>query len=282
MPKHISIEKEKEIVAFYKSRPMTISEVAKNFNVCSLSIIKILNKYRIKRYSKSKLFSPNLREDYFEIIDTHEKAYFLGLILTDGCVYSKNGKQPIFTLTLHEKDAYLIEALLKELNSNKKVTQDGRGCCEVSISSKKLVSDLRKYGVVERKSLIATFPDNIEIEYYSSLLRGIIDGDGSISYYARKNRKSHIKAVRLCSGNEKFLLDIVDFLYKNLNVAPIKTYQEKDNLWSIAYRKNASMISIIDYIYKDATIYMKRKKELCDLVYAECVKYADGNTEITI
>ena len=161
------------------------------------------------------------------------------------------------------------------------MTQDGRGCCEVNISSKKMVSDLRKYGLVERKSLEAVFPINLDIQYYPSLIRGIIDGDGSISYYARKGRKCHIKAIRLCSGNEKFLLAFVDFLYVNFGIEPVNTYKEKDNLWSIAYRKNDSLIKLIKYLYTDADIYMKRKKELCDLVYAECIQRTDGNTEIT-
>ena len=270
-----------EVVQYYKSRPMTFDELVNKFGICSPTIGKILNKYHIKRYTKSQLYSPDLVEDYFSVIDSQIKAYFLGLIITDGCLYSKNGKAPIVTLTLHEQDSYLIEKFLKEIHSNKKVTSDGRGCSEISISSSKMVSDLRKYGLLERKSLYAVFPNNLDTEYYPSLIRGIIDGDGSISFYARKSRKSHIKAIRLCSGNEKFLLDVVDFLHSIVGIDTVNTYKEKNNLWSIAYRKTSSLIKLIDYLYSDADVYMRRKKELCDLVYAECVRHTDGNTEIT-
>lgn len=281
MSKHISVEKEKEIVEYYKSRPMTFDELVSKFGLCSPTIGKILNKYHIVRYTKSQLYSPDLVEDYFNTINSQAKAYFLGLIITDGCVYSKNGKAPIVTLSLHENDSYLIEMFLKEIHSNKKVTNDGRGCSEIAISSSKMVSDLRKYGLLERKSLYAVFPSNLPINYYPSLLRGIIDGDGFISFYARRGRKSHIKAVRLCSGNEKFLLDIVEFLHRVVDIDPVNTYREKENLWSIAYRKTSSLVKLIEYLYSDAEIYMKRKKELCDLVYAECVQHTNGNTEIT-
>ena len=281
MSKHISVEKEKEIVKYYKSRPMTFDELVKKFDISIPTIIKIFNKYRVVRYTRSRLYSPNLVEDYFNTINSQSKAYFLGLIITDGCIYSKNGRTPSVSLTLHKNDAYLIDRFIKEIHSNKAVTTDGRGCCEVAINSSKMVSDLRKYGVQERKSLQAIFPSNIPINYYSSLIRGIIDGDGSISFYARKGRKCHTKAIRLCSGNDQFLLDLVKFLYEVIDVEPVNLYREKENLWSIAYRKTASLIKLIDYLYSDADIYMNRKKQLCDLVYTECMKYTNGNTEIT-
>ena len=281
MPKHISVEKEQEIIKYYKSRPMTFDELVKKFDISIPTIIKIFNKYHVVRYTKSRLYSPNLVEDYFNTIDSQLKAYFLGLIITDGCIYSKNGRTPSVSLTLQKNDAYLIDRFIKEIHSNKVVTTDGRGCCEVAINSSKMVSDLHKYGVQERKSLQAIFPSNLPIDYYPSLLRGIIDGDGSISFYARKGRKCHTKAIRLCSGNEKFLLDIVGFLHRVVDIDPINVYRDKENLWSIAYRKTASLLKLIDYLYSGAEIYMKRKKELCDLVYAECMKYTNGSTEIT-
>lgn len=281
MPKHISVEKEQEIIKYYKSRPMTFDELVKKFDISIPTIIKIFNKYRVVRYTKSRLYSPNLVEDYFNTIDSQLKAYFLGLIITDGCIYSKNGRTPSVSLTLQKNDAYLIDRFIKEIHSNKVVTTDGRGCCEVAINSSKMVSDLHKYGVQERKSLQAIFPSNLPIDYYPSLLRGIIDGDGSISFYARKGRKCHTKAIRLCSGNEKFLLDIVGFLHRVVDIDTVNVYRDKENLWSIAYRKTASLLKLIDYLYSGAEIYMKRKKELCDLVYAECMKYTNGSTEIT-
>ena len=39
-------------------------------------------------------------------------------------------------------------------------------------------------------------------------------------------------------------------------------------------------MKIIQFLYKDATIYLTRKKHLCDLICNEIIKY--GNTEITI
>lgn len=283
MAKHISVDKKNEIIEYYKSKAITIDELADHFNLSSPTISKILDQYKIKRYTKSQLFSPNLIQDYFSNIDTEKKAYFLGLIITDGCIHATKGKQPQVTITLAKEDSYLLSDFLNEIKCNKKVTTDGRGCSEIAIYSKQMVSDLKKYSVNERKSLNTVFPKNIDTGLYSHLIRGLIDGDGSISFYSRINqngRHSHTKAIRLCQGNEKFLLDVVDALYEQCGADKINTYKEKESLWSIAYRKNDSMVKIINYLYKDATIYMKRKKHCCDLILNEICKLHD-NTEIT-
>ena len=73
-------------------------------------------------------------ENYFSEIDTPEKAYFLGMIITDGCVHEN-----VLSMSLQESDEYILEFLKKELKSNKKITQDGRGCSGLQIVSKKIV-----------------------------------------------------------------------------------------------------------------------------------------------
>lgn len=282
MPKHIIKEKELEIVSMYKSKPMTIKHVSIQTGVSEPSVIKVLDKYRIKRYSKAKLYSPNLVEDYFEKIDTEAKAYFLGIIITDGCIHRAKGKQPMVCITLDKEDKYIIEAFKREIKSNKNVTGDGRGCYSLQIFSTKMVNDLKKYGVHERKSLNTVLPFNIPQHLYGHLLRGIFDGDGSYSFYSRMNhgRCSHTKAVRLCQGNKQFLSDVMKMINISCGAEPVSIYKEKESLWSIRYAKNDSMYKIISLLYKDSHVYMKRKKKICDLINSEIIRY--GNTEITL
>ena len=280
MSKVISKERKEEIISYYKSKPMTIDELSEKFLICRPTVIKILNQYRIKRYTKSQLFSPNLNENYFDVIDTEEKAYFLGLIITDGCIFTTKGKSPMLAISLKNRDSYILETLKNELHSNKKITTDGRGCSELQIYSKKIVDSLRQYGITERKSLHTILPTNVAKEFHKDLIRGILDGDGSVSFYARKNRSCHIKAVRFCQGNEKFLIDLVDMLYEECGAEKINIYKEKESLWSIAYRKNESIVKIINYLYNNSSVYLTRKKNVCDLICKEIEKY--GNTEITM
>lgn len=279
MPKHITKDLKENIVQFYKQKPMTIEFVADYFNVSNPSVIKILNEYKVERYSKTKLFSPDLDEHYFDQIDTEEKAYFLGLIITDGCIYSAKKKQPMVAMSIQECDVYILEKFCEEIKSNKSPTSDGRGAYGLQIISDKLVSGLRQYGLRERKTLNCTFPQNIPVDLYSHLVRGIFDGDGSASYYARQGRKRHTKAVRFCSGDYQFLVDLINFLHESCGADSPTIYQEKENLWSVRYASNKNMIKLIDYMYKDATVYLIRKKRICDLICNEINEY--GNIEIT-
>lgn len=277
MSKHLSKENEIQIIEYYKTKPMTIKELCDKFNLCNVTIIKILNKYNIKRYNRTKLFSPQLDEHYFENIDNEEKAYFLGLIVSDGCIYSQNIRSSIVTITLQGCDKYILERFIKCIKSNKHITSDGRGCFEIQILSDIMVNDLRKYGLFENKSLHTIFPKNLPKDLYCHFIRGLIDGDGSISFYNRQNRCSHVKAIRFCQGNKKFVEDFIKFLHDNIGTKMINVYQEKENLWSCAYRANSDMILLINYLYKDATIYLTRKKEKCDLIYKEFLKYKSNS-----
>lgn len=279
MPKHITKITKEELVNYYKREPMTIDRVAEEFDICKPSVSKILDEYRIKRYSKAQLFSPYLDEHYFDNIDSEKKAYFLGFIITDGCIHQAKGRQSILAMTVQNRDRYILEAFKNEIHSYKMVTSDGRGCYGLQIFSKGIVDGLKQYGLHERKSLSCIFPNNIPLDLYPHLIRGIFDGDGSASYYIRPNRRSHVKAVRFCKGNRKFLEDLVEFLYFECNIIQPTIYQEKDNLWSIRYASNDSILKLINYMYSDAHIYLHRKKDICDLIRDEIYKY--GNTEIT-
>ena len=277
MSKHLSKENEIQIIEYYKTKPMTIKELCDKFNLCNVTIIKILNKYNIKRYNRTKLFPPQLDEHYFENIDNEEKAYFLGLIVSDGCIYSQNIRSSMVTITLQGCDKYILERFVKCIKSNKNITSDGRGCSEIQILSDIMVNDLRKYGLFENKSLHTIFPKNLPKDLYCHFIRGLIDGDGSISFYNRQNRCCHVKAIRFCQGNKKFVEDFIKFLHDNIGTKMINVYQEKENLWSCAYRANSDMILLINYLYKDATIYLTRKKEKCDLIYKEFLKYKSNS-----
>lgn len=272
MPKHMTADEKIKIVSYYKSFPMTYEDVSNKFGISLPSVAKVLKEYNVKPYTKVQLFSPDLDEHYFDNINTEEKAYFLGLLITDGCIHNTKGKQSLVSLTLKEQDEYLIDKFKECVKSNKTVTHDGRGCSGLNILSNIMVSSLKKYGICENKSLHTVFPTEIPLNMYRHLLRGIFDGDGSVSFYARPDRKSHTKAIRLCQGNEKFLIDIVNFLYDNCDIERVNPFQEKDSLWSIAYRKNDSMMKLYNYLYQDATIFMERKKKLCDLICTEIEK----------
>lgn len=158
MPRHISEEKINNLLETYKANPMSIKEAAVCFGICEPVVSKILKKHGIKQWSRAKVFSPDLDEDYFSQIDNHEKAYFLGLITTDGCVFWKNKKQAFLAVELQESDKYIIQHFLKCIHSNRKLIYNERtNTYATQIHSTIMVQDLSKYYIQPRSSFTQEF-----------------------------------------------------------------------------------------------------------------------------
>ena len=264
MSKIISEQTKQEIINYYLSEPMTLAQVSEKFNLCKPTVGKILSE--IPKYTKAQLNNPYLKERFFETIDSEEKAYFLGLIIADGNVYKEpnSGRQHSISITLDENDKYLLEKFKEVLNANTAISQDGRGCNQFAVRSDLMAEDLKKYGVVERKSLITYLPQ-IDDNYMNHLIRGIFDGDGSIASKLNEKTNKHRHSFCFC-GSHKLMEDISNYCKKlNLETIP-KVYDYKDgkNLSDIKIANIHDMLIFGEWIYRDASIYMLRKKERYD------------------
>ncbi len=263
MPKHISFDRKKAVVQYYLSKPMTIEKCAKEFQISPPSVIKILDMFQAKRWNKAILFSPDLDEHYFSEIDTPRKAYWLGLLMTDGCVFRNK-----LCLTLKSEDEYLIGEFLQDLRCNKKIVRTkNRTESSVQITSDLLCKDLVKYGIVEQKTGRQQF---LCPQYQEAYLHGLLDGDGSISFYARPGRKSHHKAIRLCGANRDFLESVVSY------VGCGRIEQSHEGLETITWASNDDMMSVIEAVKKYQTPYLIRKMNLLDKVANEIREYRDN------
>lgn len=269
--KIITEELKQEIIKFYKSRPMAMKAVCEKFSLSSPTVGKILKD--IPKYSKASIFNPELDEKFFSVIDTEEKAYFLGLLISDGNVFQDGtGRQSSISITLDSKDEYMLKKFRDALCANTSIAHDGRGCSQVAIRSDKMAQDLSQYGVVPRKSKLTYLPTNISKDMYPHLIRGIFDGDGSIQAHAHGTRFLH--SVSFC-GTHKLMQGIVDYLKENLELtgAPsVYDYQHKD-LSEFKLQRIQDIHTFGEWMYKDATVFLERKRR----VYLEFKEYYNLN-----
>ena len=109
MPRKIITEELKqEIIKYYLSQPMTLKQVGDKYELSNPTIIKILKD--VPKYSKAKLNNPNMKEHFFQDINEEVKAYFLGLLISDGNVFKDGtGRQASISITLDLKDEYMLE-----------------------------------------------------------------------------------------------------------------------------------------------------------------------------
>jgi hypothetical protein len=211
-------------------------------------------------------------DSYFKKIDTERKAYYLGFLYADGCVYEdgKNSKRII--LQLHPDDVYILEQLLVELNSNRPIHVNNRGYVSINIGSTIMANDLINLGCIPRKSLVLKFPseDIVPKHLLMHFIRGYMDGDGCISTY-RRSTKNTINKLFVCEvkfiGTYDMLYGIKEFFNSSKNILINK---HSPSSYQISF-SGTKYREIVDILYKESTICLERKRNK----WNEFVKYID-------
>lgn len=128
-----------------------------------------------------------LDEGFFDRIDTHAKAYWLGFLLADGCV-AEHRRTVI--LQLAARDRGHLEAMLSDMQCSASVKtswkSDGKSkekkheAASVTLCSAHMCRVLVEMGWREfKKSGNVRILESVPKDLRPSLLRGLFDGDGS-------------------------------------------------------------------------------------------------------
>lgn len=188
---------------------------------------------------------PRIDEHFFDAIDTEEKAYILGFICADGCIDTNNRN---ITIAISIKDIDILEKIKKTTNCGNDIhIRPKANLAVLNLSSKYLVETLSKYGVTRNKTATLPFP-NIPDEMYRHFFRGHCDGDGCV----------HKRQVTITIGSDDFFDGYVKYLESKFN--KIISHAHRQNSYhSVVFSRKDS--DIVDWMYKDANIYLERKYE---------------------
>jgi hypothetical protein len=205
----------------------------------------------------------SMNEEYFEEINTPEKAYILGFIYGDGCI--TNQKR---TLAISVKDRDVLEFIRDELNYAGPIHRyrDGK-IYALRISRKKVVEDLMKLGLGPRKSKILTFPDFLSKDFHLPFVFGLFDADG---YVYIPNKDSTWKTSRKIgfSGTEDIITGIKQVLEpKGFS----KTQFKFENCGTVTTHFVCRHVELFYTLYKDSPYTLKRKLQKFkdnEIVYA--------------
>lgn len=257
-------EQKEEIVRLYVEEKLSTTKIGKIMNCSYNKIYRILDEFGIKRVNNGAR-KYHINEKYFDCIDTPNKAYVLGLMCADGCNYPP--KQTAF-ISLQESDRELLEKIRNEMSSNQplKITDQSNrhdnnysynNMCTFNMYSKHICDSLTNLGIVKNKSLVLKFPD-IKEELYPHLLRGYFDGDGSI-YQQVKNE--HNKKITLTfTSTEQFCKKIKEIVETKLGIyCGIYDASCHNGITKVASLSGTSAIKLLNWMYKDADLYLQRK-----------------------
>ena len=259
-------ERTDEIVKLYQ-QGLSFRQIAKKFGICTSTVKNTLQAMNVQIRSQhmpghSKGTTKNRKYffdiDFFEKIDTEEKAYWLGFLYADGYVAYRG----VVQMALKQDDKSHLEAFRKTLgDENVKISFNSKTkSCSIWFSSVKMAEDLIKLGCKQKKSLTLEFPNNKQVpdNLIHHFMRGYFDGDGCIL------TNSHSPQFSIL-GTPSFLDEYEKIMLKNLKNKKKTKRIIRDN-WNvntqqIMYSGRLRVLDIYSFLYKDATIYLKRKKE---------------------
>lgn len=203
-------------------------------------------------------------EDYFKIIDTEEKAYFLGLLYADGYIGCANGRSLFCRIGLVENDFYIVEKFVNRIFGNTdyniyKGKTTKQAFHSVSIYSNKFCDNLIKMGCFRNKSLILEFPNENQVPQHlvRHFVRGYFDGDGCFSKSSGGNLM-HFSFV----SSIPFSLKLNEYLNHNNILTTARQHSKEAPLNYIV--RGADIFSLIRFynlLYSKSTISLNRKRE---------------------
>ena len=251
--KKYSDEMEKQIVFEYLNGAHTKYLCEKYGFKTHKSITDKVKKYgyKVRTQREELMLNKPYGEFSMKKIDSEFKAYFLGLLITDGYV-SKN----VVGIDLTDYDC--IEFLATSVGNKKwhsyKRDKTRKDRHRLTINNPSLVKEVARFGVVPNKtktiSRINLFDE--EHKYLPYIVRGMIDGDGWI----RKDGNEFF----ICTASHNMAKWIKATLENDLFMHDVKI-KKADQVWQVrsADKYNINILKLIVY---NKPFGMKRKYNL--------------------
>lgn len=254
----------------YQLENKTIREIAEENNLSKKVVTNRLKEMNVPLRKGGPKIKYACNDSYFDIIDTPEKACWLGFIYADGCV-SRNYGNYIFQLSLKASDYGHLKKFLKHIESNHLIYEGMSISKKIGsfpharfqfYSSPKLCKRLIELGATERKSLTLKFPSNdiIPNELLSHFIRGFYDGDGCISSTKRGTHSTPSDKIYVVTftGTVDMLTEVKRHLplTREIEVKP-----SGDNVYELRISGQQQIKKVLEYMYADAEVFLDRKKE---------------------
>lgn len=211
--------KKEELEDLYVKKGYSQIKIGKILGCSDWKVRKYMEIYGIKiRSNREQALKYSVNENYFDNIDSHNKAYILGFLYADGFIQNarKHSSRKL-GISIQEKDKKLLEDINKELESTYSIKhynvsggyKIGTPYVRLIISSPNLCEKVIEKGCLEHKTENLFFPTKEQVSYdlLPSFLRGYFDGDGSV----------------YCSGSWSVrIMGTIPFLTEIINIFDLK------------------------------------------------------------
>lgn len=245
-----------------------LRNISEKFNIKYEELLSEFSKITKRRISRSKYYCNHL---FFSQVN-EKSLYWAGFIAADGCVFKRNNNKTLI-ISLSERDVCHLDKLKNDIEFDgplaKSITKHSvsnskwndsikRSIC---ISSARIFNDLQTYNICPNKTKIYTFPEWLQNHpLVNHFMRGYVDGDGS--YFLDKSRDRICFELR---GTKEFLDVYKSILDQNIKITNSNKVTTPDSTSKIKYYGNNTVASLYEFLYKDATVYLDRKKNIAEM-----------------
>lgn len=238
-------------MAYTKEQINKIVELRKQgMGVTEIGQILNLDRKHVSKHLKKLGYSTDrnpIQKNIFSVIDTEEKAYWLGFLYADGYINKIQGQVAV---ALNEKDFHHLEKLKGFLKCNNKISYDeSTHSYKLCFCCSQITQDLIKLGCIPCKSLILKFPTENQVpsQFKKDFMRGYMDGDGCLCI----TDKTYYIGF---TSTEDFINEAIKFF----NWKPCKLLESgQAKTWRCADKKLVPQY--LHLLYKDSTVYLDRK-----------------------
>lgn len=253
--KKLSNEQELQLVDEYKQGTSVNSLMQKYGFKTKKSITDKVKKHFPNQYQEIIKEAQKNRKQYcykLEKINCEFDAYFLGLMLTDGYVTSDRNQ---IGIDLADEDciSFLSKSIGKDYKKynpnistyNGQIINSQKNRYRLILDDKELASNLRRFGVVPKKSKILKGPQLFEEEekFIPYIIRGIIDGDGTVCPTSYGGPQ-----FRIITASYDFSLWLKDVLENKMYMIDINIHKKRE-LYELGSADSTNILKLISLSY---------------------------------
>ncbi len=268
--RELTEKQQEEIVKMYQ-QGMSLRAIAGKSTISYGTARRLLQQKGIELRPRIEAVNKTLTrykhdETFFDVIDTEEKAYWIGFIMADGHVeHPDNTDLYVLHLGLKLSDRGHITKLKASLKSSHQTYNYKLAI--LRLHSKGLCKALIRHGVVPRKSYEELVPPQMPNELLRHFWRGYFDGDGSLCIANNGKRKDGSVRKQWCLnllGSRSLLESFINWAWSHgLLVRRPTLHSTNPNCKTLEVkpRRKTEVIGITQVMYEGASVYLDRKME---------------------
>jgi hypothetical protein len=213
---------------------------------------------------------------FFDLIDSEEKAYWLGFVMADSTMQRND-----ISIRLAEKDLNHIEKFKRTLKSDHpihpyqaKVKGKSYPYRRLVICSEYMRKTLNRYGFIKKCECLGAPTEFFDEKLHHHYWRGVCDGDGSFCLSKKGNWSFEI------TSHPALIDDLHTFLLQQMFT---RAAIEREGTYS-RFRVSGNIVTkaVAIALYREATVFMDRKKELAEQVMTRAVHRFNKNLELVL